>query len=72
MDRTIRLVIDIDIDSESAVAKSLDAETIMKHLEIDESDTIDGYEIFPSGIDGINPTLHFVLCNGRIVSKELL
>ena len=72
MNKKIRVIIELDIDQESIDEKNISHETVLGHLKLEDSDVLDGFELYPADIPGINPTYDFLLCNGRIVSKEFI
>lgn len=71
-DARVRMVIEFDIDSESLAEKGLTPEAVFNHLTMSDSDVIDGFEIYPSGIDEVSVVSDFFLCNGEIISKEII
>ena len=68
-DPRVRVVVEFDIDSESLAEHEVEAKDVLDSVILSESDVIDGFEIHPSHGD---IATDFFLCNGRMVSKELV
>lgn len=71
-DRRVRIVVEFDLDQGSLEEKGLTPEMIVDHLAIEKSDTDDTLRIHIRGLNGYDSKRHFVLCNGHVVSKELV
>ncbi len=70
-DKTVRCVIEFDIDSEALYEHGLEFEDVLHGTVLRESDVIDGFEL-TTNISGLSPVSDFFLCNGRIVDKKFL
>lgn len=69
--RKIRLVVEIDIDSEACEQHEVKPEEIFDGICMEENDTIDGFEIFPRHPE-LDVAYDYVLGEGYIVQKELI
>lgn len=70
-DRKIRLVVEIDIDSEACAEHNIEPEEIFDGICMEESEVIDGFEIFARHND-LDVAYDYILGEGYIVSKELI
>ena len=70
-DKTIRVVLDLDIDSEAAAEYDVEPEDVLTGVSVKDAEFTDGVEVV-ADIPGINRATTFLLCEGRIVSKRLL
>lgn len=69
--KTIRVVLDLDIDSEAAAEYDVEPEDVLTGVSVKDAEFTDGVEVV-ADIPGINRATTFPLCEGRIVSKRLL
>jgi hypothetical protein len=70
-DPTVRLVIEIDLDSEAMEEHGVKAKDVLDGIFIRDHDIIDGFEI-TTAIEAVDRTRDYLLCNGRIVSREMV
>ena len=67
----VRLVVDIEIDSDECANHKISDQEVADNLEIVCDDMVDGVLIFQK-IPGLDNTGDFVLGDGHIISKELI
>lgn len=72
MTKKVRMVIEFNIDDEVMKEKELTPERVLDAIILADSYTNDGFEIYPSGIEGVDVASDFLLCKGRLVSKEFV
>ena len=70
-DKHVRMVIEFDIDEESLQEKGIHAEDVFNHIVLQDSDVIDGFEIFTAH-PGFDCASDFFLCASSVVSKEFI
>lgn len=70
-DKHIRMTVEFDIDQEALDEHGLTPNDILKHLAFVDDDVTDGFRL-STAIPGLDPTSHFFLCDGKIVSTQFI
>lgn len=66
MSKNIIAVVDLQLNETTLEKKSVSAEDVLNGLSVDESDTMDAFEISTAQMDGYDVSLDFFLQNGSL------